>query len=375
MVKPARIFTFYAKVDEPFVEQLTTRLSLLRRKGIVHDYSDKEISPSEIWDQNSRANFRSSDYLLFLVSPALLESGYFGDSDIKKAFALAEEGGINIVPVLIRECDFSMEPLGKFRTVPLNDRPVVSALWGNEENAWKAVSDGLKELITGETPENPMSYDYSNNYVQAPASNRGISWSMQLLLSIFVLASMAGITYYLVNYEPDKADDLTLNATNPPPDTSNIAPVGDALAAPVEPAEEKITRPVVSAPKVNRTKRPVAKPVNDTVQKEKNDTVVKNEPLPPPPKAPTIKSAELEKMLFDFSQGKGVETDFAPYLCNKLETTVRYDNKSMSFQQMCAAIKKLKPKRIKKFSVSAMSYEGSCIGNLEVGLKKKLLNF
>ena len=376
MVKPARIFTFYAKVDEPFVEQLTARLSLLRRKGIVNDYHDKEISPTEIWDQHSRASFRSSDYLLFLVSPALLESGYFDDSDIKKAFALAEEGNINIVPVLIRQCDFSMEPLGRFRTIPLNDRAVDSALWGNEENAWKAVTDGLKEIITGETPEIPMSYDSSNDFEQAPASNRRMSWPMQLLLSLFVLASMAGITYYLVNYEPNKADQLTVNATNPPPpDSSSIASISDTLPAPVEPAvakeAEKIASPVVT-PKVTRPKRPAAKPATDTVHKKIIDTVVKNEPPPPPPKAPTIKSTELEKMLFDFSQGKGVESDFAPYLCNKLETTVRFEKKSMSFHEMCVAIKDVKAKKIKKISVVAASYEGSCISNLEVDMKKKL---
>ncbi len=376
MVKPARIFTFYAKVDEPFVEQLTARLSLLRRKGIVNDFHDKEISSAETWDPQSRSNFRGSDFLLFLVSPAFLESGYYDESDIKKAFSLAEEGNINIVPVLISQCDFSQEPLGKFRTIPLNDRPVDSPLWGNRENAWKAVTDGLKEIITGETPEVPMSYDSANDFEQAPASNRRASWPMQLLLSIVVLASMAGITYYLVNYEPNKAEELTVNATNPPPDTSTIVPVIDTSSTPVEPIlekePEKIAAPVVETPKPTRAKRPPAKPAKDTIRKEIKDTVAKNEPPPPPPKALTIKSAELEKMLFDFSQGKGVESDFAPYLCNKLETTVRFEKKSMSFHEMCVAIKEVKAKKIKKISVTAASYEGSCISNLEVDMKKKL---
>jgi len=375
MVKPARIFTFYAKVDEPFVEQLTARLSLLRRKGIVNDYHDKEISPAEIWDHQSRANFRSSDYLLFLVSPALLESGYYEDSDIKKAFSLAEEGNINIIPILVHECDFSNEPLGKFRTIPLNDRPVDSEFWGNDENAWKAVMDGLKELITGEKPEVPMSHDPANDFRQAPASKRGMGWPVQLLLSIIGLASMAGITYYLVNYEPNKADQLTVNAINPPPDSSNINPIIDTIHATGEPAiqkeAEKIASPVISTPKTTR-KRPPAKPAKDTTRNKIIDTVEKKEPPPPPPKAPTIKSTELEKMLFDFSQGKGVESDFAPYLCNKLETTVRFEKKSMSFHEMCVAIKDVKAKKIKKISVVAASYEGSCISNLEVDMKKKL---
>jgi len=375
MVKPARIFTFYAKVDEPFVEQLTARLSLLRRKGIVIDFHDREISSTGTWDQQSRSNFRSSDYLLFLVSPALLETGYFVDSDIKKAFFLAEEGNINIIPILIHECDFSEEPLGKFRTIPLNDRPVDSEFWGNEENAWKAVTDGLKELITGETPEVPMAHSSENDFEQSTASKRGTGWPMQLFWSILVLASIAGITYYLVNYEPNKADQLVANSAISS-DSNNLTPLIDTLPAPVEPVvkkeAEKIKPPVLETPKANRIKRPVAKPITDTTRKEIKDTVAKHEPPPPTPKAPTIKSADLEKMLFDFSQGKGLETDFAPYLCNKLETTVRYEKKSMSFHEMCVAIKDVKAKKIKKISVVAASYEGSCISNLEVDMKKKL---
>ena len=373
MVKPARIFTFYSKVDEPFVEQLTARLSLLRRKGIVSDYHDKEVSPATTWDTQSRSNFRVSDYLLFLVSPALLESGYLEDSDIKKAFSLAEEGNINIIPILIRQCDFAREPLGKFRTIPLNDRTVDSPLWGSEENAWKAVTDGLKELITGETPETPMSYSSDNDFEQATASKRGMGLPMQLLISILVLASIAGITYYLVNYEPNKADQLVANSAIHP-DTIYVAPV-DTLPASepvVEKEAEKNAAPVRESHKATRTKRPTAKPVQETTRNEIKDTVVKHEPPPPPPKAPTIKSSDLEKMLFDFSQGKGVESDFAPYLCNKLETTVRYEKKSMSFHEMCVAIKDVKAKKIKKISVVAASYEGSCISNLEVDMKKKL---
>jgi len=376
MVKPARIFTFYAKVDEPFVEQLTARLSLLRRKGIVNDYHDKAISPTEIWDQHSRSLFRSSDYLLFLMSPAFLETGYFDDSDIKKAVSLAEEGNINIIPILIHECDFSEEPLGKFRTIPLNDRPVDSPLWGSEENAWKAVTDGLKELITGEKPEVPMS-DFSTNDFEgtAPASKRGMSWPLQLLISVILLASMGSVTYYLVNDQSAQAEELAVHSTNFPDSSTIATSAADTISAPVEPIaekEEKITPSVIKAPKSTTTKRPPAKPANDTIRKEIKETVEKEEPPPPPPKAPTIKSAELEQMLFDFSQGKGVESDFAPYLCNKLETTVRFEKKSMSFHEMCVAIKEVKAKKIKKISVVAASYEGSCISNLEVDMKKKL---
>jgi hypothetical protein len=43
----------------------------------------------------------------------------------------------------------------------------------------------------------------------------------------------------------------------------------------------------------------------------------------------------------------------------------------MSFEQMCAAIKEVKAKKIKKISVLSLSYDNSCISGLEVSLKKK----
>jgi len=368
MDKAVSVFTFYAKEDEPFVEQLTVQLSLLRRKGILKDYYDKEISPAESWDDRTRLNFADSDYLLFLVSPSLLSSGYYQNDKIQKAFSLGERDQLKIIPVFIRDCDLSNDPLSKFQPLPINGPPVDSTLWGDPANAWRAVSDGLRASITGESVvESPISP------APAPVTRKGMSWTMQLVLFIVGLAAMGAVSYYVINYEPGKTTAAIGTAVDSIDSNNLVAP--DTMPSQSDAVEEEIAKK--DPPKANpstktpRPKRAAAAPPKDTVKEPIKETLQKEEPPPPAPKTPSIKSAELEQMLFDFSQGKGAESDFSAYLCNQLQTQVRFDKKQMSFEQMCAAIKEVKAKKIKKISVLSLSYDNSCISGLEVSLKKK----
>ncbi len=374
MEKSATLFTLFAKEDEPFVEQLTAALSLLRRKGILNDYYDKEISPSESWDGQTRLHFTNSNFLVFLISPAFLASGYFQDPAIQQAVALAEQGHLKIINVLIRYCDFSTEPLCQFGWLPANGEPVESGRWGHPQSAWNAVMDGIKESITGEKPAAPATLALANNSREAVARRGGMRGLVQLLLSVVALGVMGGISYYLVNYEPPKSNEAVANIPQVP-DTIYVGPAADSSIVPAEPTAEEVANEIKTiqnkkTTKAASAKRAVTKPAKDTV-KVVPDTQEKNPEPPPVPKAPSIKSAELEQMLFNFSQGKIEESSFSPYLCNQLQTPVRFDNKSMTFQQMCAAIKKVKPKRIKKITVLSATYDNSCISALEVDLKKK----
>ena len=375
MDKSATLFTLFAKEDEPFAEQLTAALSLLRRKGVLNDYYDKEISTTESWDEQTRLQFTNSNYLVFLISPAFLASGYFQDPAIQKAFASAEQGQLQIINILIRYCDFSKEPVSQFGLLPSNAVPVESGRWGHPQNAWNAVMDGIKESITGEKPAAPVIVSLSNNTMQDGTRRSGMKWFFQLLFSVVALAAMGGISYYLVNFEPAKSKEA---GANPPqaPDTIYVSPAPDSIIVPNEPTAEEVANANKAlqnkkTAKAAAIKRAANKPIKDITKPIQDTMEKKPEPPPPPPKTPSIKSAELEQMLFNFSQGKVEENNFSPYLCNQLQTPVRFDNKSMTFQQMCAAIKKVKPKRIKKITVLSATYDNSCISALEVGLKRK----
>jgi hypothetical protein len=74
------------------------------------------------------------------------------DDEIQMAIRAGEQGLLSIVPIFVRNCDLSNDPLEKFSSLPVNGQPIESYLWVDRQNAWRAVTDGLTALIEGQDP-------------------------------------------------------------------------------------------------------------------------------------------------------------------------------------------------------------------------------
>ena len=384
MEKSIRLFTLYAKEDEGLVEELTIHLSRLRRKGVITDYSDKEISRTEYWDEETRLDFESCDYMLFILSPALLMSGYMEDDEIQMAIRAGEQGLLSIVPIFVRNCDLTNDPLEKFSSLPVNGQPIESYLWVDRQNAWRAVTDGLTALIEGQDPfaetATPMT-EAPPEIIGLAQQKKDLPRYAQWAIALLALSAMAMMSFYILNYKV--ADAVTaVVKPNGNMGAQTVAFVPQDLPDWDEPDEEELIVEENPAPRPKKiyqsTKLQLATPkaekelvtiIADTVK-------AKEAEVPPaPPKRPSVNSAQMEQMLFDFSQGKIAVAEFGNYLCNALYTQVIFDNSPMSFQQMCDEIKGIKTKRIKKFTVLSASFDNGCIRSMNVELKRKgLLN-
>lgn len=380
MEKNVRVFTLYAREDENIVDQLTIQLSLWKRKQVIIDYHDKEVSSPIEWDEASLSDFLSSNLLLFILSPALQACGYERDEMIGKAIKEAGAGEKEIAVLFARNCDLQNESLARFTMLPSAGQPIESALWQQPEYAWKTLFAELRELITGEKQVLDIPALQSANAVTAVHSRQGTNWQRmltQLLWSIIALGAMGGISYYLINYDPQKHE---APADAPAQVVENLPlenPAETAPSVPESPSEPVVKEKAVPAPvNTNKTRSPRradSKTQKDTVKKKLSDSVKekKEEPVVPTVAVPSIKSEQLEQMLVGFSQGTVNENEIASYLCNKLETPVRYNKKSMSFAEMCKQIKDVKARKIKKISVLSTSFEKGCISWIDVSLKKK----
>jgi hypothetical protein len=380
MEKNVRVFTLYAREDENIVDQLTIQLSLWKRKQLITDYHDKEVSSPIEWDDASLSDFLSSNLLLFVLSPALQASGYERDEMIGKAVKEAGAGEKEIAVVFARNCDLQNEPLTGFTILPSIGQPIESALWQQPEQAWKTLFAELRELITGERQASDTTTLPPANTVAAAHSRKGTNWQRmltQLLWSIVALTAMGSISYYLINYDPKKQGV----AADVPAQVGENLPVENPAEiippVPEPPSETAVKEKAVPAPvktsKTSSPKRADIRVQKDTIKKKPADSVKekKEEPLVPAVAGPSIKSEQLEQMLVGFSQGTVNENEIASYLCNKLETPVRYNKKSMNFLEMCKQIKDVKARKIKKISVLSTSFEKGCISWVDVALKKK----
>ena len=380
MEKSMRLFTLYAKEDEGLVEELTIHLSRLRRKGVITHYSDKEISRSEHWDEETRLDFESCDYMLFILSPALLMSGYMEDDEIQMAIRAGEQGLLSIVPIFVRNCDLSNDPLQKFSSLPVNGQPIESYLWVDRQNAWRAVTDGLTALIEGQDPF----AETATPMTEAPPEIIGFAQQKQDLpryaqwaIALLALSAMALMSFYILNYKVAKTVTASVKP-NGNMGAQTVAFVPQDLPDWDEPEEEEFVveeKPAPRPKKIYRSTRlQLATPKTEKEEININtDSVKAKEVEEPPasPKRPSVNSAQMEQMLFDFSQGKITVTEFSTYLCHDLYTHVFFDNRPMSFQQMCDEIKGIKAKRIKKFTVLSASFDNGCIRAMNVELKRK----
>jgi len=380
-----RVFTLYAKEDESYMEELTLQLRRMRRKGVITEYCDQEISRVKNWDPETRVSFESCDYMLFMVSPALLSSGYQQDDYIQMALEAGKQGHLTIIPVLIKGCNLYNEPLGQFLALPSNSQPVLSHYWEDRQNAWRDVSEGLELLIRGENPfEEPDGWmmPAASDTIQPIAVQRNLPWQLQVLLSIVVFSGISIIIFYVRSFHViDKVSNNIKSqnsfiaqpaAFNPRelPKEDDYIEIEDAEDELLP--EENFYTPGRKLSGISSYKQISANPKKETV-KAAVDTVAKLTPREPEPVSIklSIRSEQLEELLMDFSQRKIREEEISPYLCLGLQTPVRFGNESIDFQRLCDALKEVKAKKIKKIQIVSATYDNGCISSLEVIVKKR----
>jgi len=139
-----RIFPSYAHKDEEYFTQMKKHLSLLEYDNVII-WSDREIKAGENWKNEIGAELKEADIILCLVSPDFFNSDFIKDNELPIALEREKKGGVKIIPIYIRSCDFEITPLGKFQALPENLIPVSD--WENKDEAFCQISKGIRKVI------------------------------------------------------------------------------------------------------------------------------------------------------------------------------------------------------------------------------------
>jgi hypothetical protein len=145
MPTPIDVFFSYSHKDEELREQLETHLALLKRKGIIRGWHDRRIGAGAEWKDAIDQQLEAARVILLLVSPDFLASDYCYDIEMKRALARRDAGEARVLPIILRDCDWSDAPFAKLQALPREARPVTS--WPNRDEAWKNVALGIRAAI------------------------------------------------------------------------------------------------------------------------------------------------------------------------------------------------------------------------------------
>lgn len=139
------VFYSYSHKDEKFREELETHLSLMRRKGLIWPWHDREITAGEDWKGNIEEALERADIILLLVSADFLASDYCYDVEMQRAMERHQKMEARVIPIILRDCSWTAAPFGILQALPKDGKAVKA--WSNRDAAWQNVEQGLAKAI------------------------------------------------------------------------------------------------------------------------------------------------------------------------------------------------------------------------------------
>jgi len=82
---------------------------------------------------------------LFLISSDFLASDYIHNTEIKIALERYEKGVVQLIPVIVRPCDWKDTEFGKLQALPKDAKALSS--WENLDEGMLNVVQGIKKII------------------------------------------------------------------------------------------------------------------------------------------------------------------------------------------------------------------------------------
>ena len=139
------LFYSYAHEDEDLRDELEKHLKLLQRRGIIEAWHDRRIVAGQEWAGQIDENLENADMILLLVSADFIASDYCWDKEMTRAMELHEAREAVVIPIIIRDVNWSGAPFDKLQALPKDAKAVNT--WSNQDSAWKSISEGIEMAV------------------------------------------------------------------------------------------------------------------------------------------------------------------------------------------------------------------------------------
>lgn len=144
--RTTRLFYSYSHRDAEHQDSIERALSLLRKEGVLADWSDRSIPPGRSISANVRSELDKADVICFLLSQHFIAS----DECMKewhRAKARSEkDSSVVRIPIVLSDCAWKDLLRGDdLKALPRDGKSIVS--YSDPSTAWQQVYDGLKSVI------------------------------------------------------------------------------------------------------------------------------------------------------------------------------------------------------------------------------------
>ena len=140
------LFYSYSHRDALYRASMEQSLALLRRDGLLLDWSDQSILPGQGISAEIKQKMANADIIVFLLSQDFIASDACMEEWMHAKQLAAEKPQLFRIPIIIRDCAWK-DLLGAddLKALPLDGVPV--SISPDKDVAWQQVYEGIKDLV------------------------------------------------------------------------------------------------------------------------------------------------------------------------------------------------------------------------------------
>jgi hypothetical protein len=167
-----QVFISYSHKDKRWRVDLDTHLKPYLRGGSIVSWSDQQIAPGSEWFKEIQAAFANSKVAVLLVSPDFLASDFIHEHELGPLLKEAEEGGVKILWVPIRESAYKQTALKNYQAVLDPGKPLAGMPKAKRDQAWVQICQDIQRAVgRADEPRQSPNLEQSNLSAQ-PATDR-----------------------------------------------------------------------------------------------------------------------------------------------------------------------------------------------------------
>lgn len=142
------VFVSYSHKDEPWKDKLVEHLRNYELDDLLEIWEDRRIEPGADWYANIKDVLRRTRCAICLISPSFLSSRFCRFEEIPYLLQQRRKGNLEIVPMLLRDSDWSEQRwLKRLQMLPRDGKNVVSHYEKDPDPILKAVAKKAREAV------------------------------------------------------------------------------------------------------------------------------------------------------------------------------------------------------------------------------------